>query len=517
MLWVMLIFLLACQGQDEATRADRITIKDASFKDGHGRQVIFNGINMVNKSKEEQYLFDDSPETYANLKQWGFNCLRFAIIWDGLEPEPGVYNEQYLQEIDRRIQRAADNNMYVILDMHQDLFSVKYADGAPEWATLDEGKEHIAGNIWSDAYLMSGAVQAAFDNFWLDKPAPDGIGVQTHFANLWKHIAARYADNPTVVGYDIMNEPFMGSAVNQALPALLEACGELIYEKTGTAWSADELLAAFGNDKQRMELLQFMSSRRSFAQVIDALEPFNAEFEKNLLQPMYQKVAHAIREVDTTHVLFLEHSYFSNMGVKSAVERVRLKDGLPDRLVAYAPHAYDLVTDTEGASEASAERLHLIYDRIAQKGKQLAMPVWLGEWGAYYAHSQMTLVVRNAISLMESNLLSHAYWSYFSGIEQMDYFQEAMIRPCPKRISGRLMEYHYDAEAQQFYCCWQENEESKQPTIIYVPQLAELSKSNMTMAPSSHIEFEYDENATSGRLLIYPCGEKTRREIRIEN
>lgn len=58
---------------------------------------------------------------------------------DRLEPEPGVYNEDYLKEIDERIQWAEQNNLFVVLDMHQDLFSVKYSDGAPEWATLDEG------------------------------------------------------------------------------------------------------------------------------------------------------------------------------------------------------------------------------------------------------------------------------------------------------------------------------------------------------------------------------------------
>ena len=50
--------------------------------------------------------------------------------------------------------------------MHQDLYSVLYADGAPKWATLTEGKPHKTGDIWSEAYMLSEAVQNAFDNFW---------------------------------------------------------------------------------------------------------------------------------------------------------------------------------------------------------------------------------------------------------------------------------------------------------------------------------------------------------------
>lgn len=58
----------------------------------------------------------------------------------------------------------------LILDMHQDLYSRKFDNGAPLWATLDDGAEHVTGTIWSDAYLMSPAVQRAFDNFWQNRP-----------------------------------------------------------------------------------------------------------------------------------------------------------------------------------------------------------------------------------------------------------------------------------------------------------------------------------------------------------
>src|SRR5690625_7193003 len=101
----------------------------------------------------------DDPELFRVFRDEGINVLRLGIIWDGLEPEPGQYNEAYLKEIDKRIEWAAKNNLYVFLDMHQDLFSVKYGDGAPEWATLDEDLPHVTGDVWSDAYLMSPAVQ----------------------------------------------------------------------------------------------------------------------------------------------------------------------------------------------------------------------------------------------------------------------------------------------------------------------------------------------------------------------
>ena len=136
-----------------------ITIDGTSFVDGAGRQILLNGVNLVNKNPEEQYIGKEGPETFQNFKKWGFNVIRLGIIWDGLEPEPGIYNEAYLKKIDQQIEWAKAAGLYVFLDMHQDLFSVKYSDGAPQWATLDEGKPHVTGSVWSDAYLISPAVR----------------------------------------------------------------------------------------------------------------------------------------------------------------------------------------------------------------------------------------------------------------------------------------------------------------------------------------------------------------------
>lgn len=487
-----------------------ITVEGDRFVDNHGRQVILNGINVVNKSKEDQYLFAGGADFYANLKSWGFNCIRFIIIWDGLEQEPGVYNEQYLQEIDKRIQWARDNGLFVVLDMHQDLFSVKYSDGAPEWATLDERKPHTTGSVWSDAYLLSEAVQTSFDNFWANKAAPDGIGLQDHYANLWKHIASRYVNNPTVIGYDIMNEPFVGSSAQKAMPAFIKAYGETVYASTGKVLSEEELVEIWSDVDKRTEALKGLSSRESYSHVIDALNEINTEFEKMQLQPMYQKVADAIREVDSTHVLFLEHSYFSNMGVQSSIERVLLKDGSPDKLVAYAPHGYDLVTDTEDASSANSERVKIIYDRIKQKGQQLGMPVWLGEWGAYYSHGESIVsVAQEAVGLIESNFFGNAYWSYDPGTEKLAYFQKALLRPYPAYTCGELLSYHYCHETNELSVEWDEFNDNESSTVIFVPWLSRLKMEEL----SEQVSIEQNEASDSGWLMVKPTGNGGKRSL----
>jgi endoglycosylceramidase len=125
-----------------------ITTSGMRFIDTEGREILLRGVNIVDKSPQRNYLSWHSEEDFARLRDWGMNVIRLGIIWDGLEPEPGVYNDEYLAEIDKRIEWAAKYGLYVFLDMHQDLYRVLYSDGAPEWATLAdvylEPGDHLA-------------------------------------------------------------------------------------------------------------------------------------------------------------------------------------------------------------------------------------------------------------------------------------------------------------------------------------------------------------------------------------
>jgi len=517
MLFIVVI-LFACNEKQDSTNGF-IKIEGRNFVDTHGRHVIFSGINFISKNPEEKYMPPQAQETFAKFRSWGFNCIRLGIIWDGLEPEPGEYNEEYLLEIDKRIQWAADNRIYVYLDMHQDLYGAKFSDGAPEWATLDEDKPHYSGAVWSDSYLISPAVQTAFDNFWKNAPASDGIGLQDHYANLWKHIADRYADNTTVIGYDIMNEPFMGTAANQIMPLMLTAYAQVLVEETGQAPpSAEELQAMWADETSRLKALELISTKEKYSEVVDAVYELNAEFEKTHLQPMYQKVADAIREVDKNHILFFNHSYFSNTGVSCALEPTKLADGSTDPLVAYAAHGYDLVVDTKEVENPSYERVEFIFNRINENGKRMNVPVLVGEWGALHGKStKMIETARHLVNLFEDYNFSNTYWAYYNDIDEYPYFQNAIIRPYPQAVSGDLVKYDYNFTSGEFECVWNESEDKNAPTIIYVPNLRNLSQYDIVMSPpAEQIVFDYYDLSNAGRLIIHPTGSTLKRELKFK-
>ncbi|MEN8120464.1 MAG: cellulase family glycosylhydrolase [Bacteroidota bacterium] len=498
---------------EENVFAKAVSIDGTKFIDGFGRQILFNGVNLVNKNPDVNYIGKEGLETFENFKKWGFNVIRLGIIWDGLEPEPGVYNETYLKEIDKQIKMAEENGLFVFLDMHQDLFSVKYSDGAPEWATLDEGKPHVTGSVWSDAYLISPAVQTAWDNFWNNKPVSDSIGVQDHYANAWKHVAKRYVGNNTVIGFDIMNEPITGSEAQMYMPVLFTAYAELISEGSDKKYTAQDVAMMW--EENRFEALKKIATKEKFSKVIDAVYEMNSSFERGPLQSFYQKIANAIREVDDKKILFFNHSYFCNSGVRTALEPVKTSSGQVDPLVAYAAHGYDLLVDTDELSNSSTDRLEFIFERINESGKRMNVPVLIGEWGALGGESPgLTELAQTNLRIFEKYLFSNTYWAYYLGSEKYSYFKKAVIRPYPAFISGELISYNYDIESGIFTCKWNEKSNIKAPTKIYIPNLNAVSQKNITMKPDGDGSIiEPLKKSDGGYLIISPLGKDQQREV----
>ena len=481
-----------------------ISIKDQNFIDPSGRTMILHGINVVNKDPDMGYLGHISPDDFTTFKSWGFNVVRLGIIWDGLEHEPGVYNEEYLHGIDEMIKWAGENNIYVFLDMHQDLYSVQFSDGAPEWATITNDQPHQTGEVWSDAYLISPAVQAAFDHFWNNTPALDGIGIQDHYINLWKYLAKRYNDNSTVIGFDIMNEPFMGSGANQVMPLLLQAYAKLLVEQTGHAPpSEEELMYMWGTASERIKVLETLSKKEVYKKIINAVYEVNAEFEKGPLTAFFQKARNAIREVNKNHIIFIEHSYFTNMGVTGALQPLLDEHGNPDPLVAYAAHGYDLVVDTEAIANGSNERVELIFERIAETGKRLNIPVLIGEWGALHGKSpDLIPVADHLMNVFNKHGFSDTFWAYGKFLHESS-FLEVLKKPYPVATSGELVEYAYDYDTGKFSCIWTKKNRIQAPTIIYLSDIENLQKDLITVTPEvESIEIENINNSPAGYLII---------------
>jgi endoglycosylceramidase len=494
-----------------------IEVRDSRFYDGAGRQVILHGINYVNKDPKAGYLYPEADSPFGALREWGFNCLRLGLMWAGLEPRPGVYDEEYLRRIQGQLDLARAHGLFVFLDMHQDLYSALYSDGAPAWATLHEDEPHIAGEVWSDAYMTSPAVQRAIDNFWRNAPAPgarglsEGPGLQDHFAACWKLLAERFGKHPAVIGYDLYNEPMMGSAAPQALSRQFSRGAELLAREGGGGdadGGAEAMLALWGSPEGRAQVLRGLDDRKIYAEVVEAPRPAYNEFEREALMPFYERVASAIRAVDAERIIFLEASMGSNMGVYSAIEP--LADGGPQ---AYAPHGYDLVVDTQAVAEASPARVELIFSHHGETARRLGMPMLVGEWGAYGSWPGTLPAARAVAQCFERLLCSDAYWDFRPGLEKAPCFP-ALSRPYPERTAGVLEAYAYDPAENRFACSWTEDPAIDASTEVYLPSWLGFDPSHLSLFPSGGFQVE-ELGRGAVRLCIPTSGSSLRRELTV--
>ena len=390
-----------------------VTVSETHFLSANGQLLLLHGLNVVNKSQAEGYAKNIERSDFAAIRSWGMNCVRLGILWDGLEPQPGRIDEDYLERIARIIGWAKAEGLYVLLDMHQDLFSVKFSDGAPAWATLDEGHSYTPTPVWSDAYYTSAAVQTALDHFWANSPGPDGVGLQDHYARVWQRVAERFHDEPAVLGYDLMNEPFPGQDAASLQLAVFGKLAELLYSRLGNqAPSTEKLVGMEGTAEGRRQVTAWLGDMELYKGILAAAAPIMQEFEHGRLMPFYTRVARSVREVDPHHILFLEPAMAANIGIVSAITPLLDQNGRRDPQQAYAPHSYDIVLDTPDAAQANSARINLIFARHAETAQRLQMRVFIGEWGAFYDNPACVAAAQLFVRQLDTYHWSDTYWAY---------------------------------------------------------------------------------------------------------
>lgn len=240
-------------GGDDAAPGERLTrltrlhaepdpVEGGRVVDAEGREVLLRGVNV--NALAEYWKGTDFPTTFPlapddpeRMASIGWDVVRLLVSWSEVEPEPGRYDEEYLDEAAAVVDELAAVGIYTIIDLHQDAWGATLVgdpdapcpdgsepalgwDGAPEWATLAGGESRCAGGGIRE---LSPAVMVAWRAFFADAPAPDGVGIQTRYVDMLGHVARRFAANPAVAGYDVMNEPnAFGDDQQVALSALYE-------------------------------------------------------------------------------------------------------------------------------------------------------------------------------------------------------------------------------------------------------------------------------------------------------
>jgi hypothetical protein len=189
--------------------------KGTQIVDGDGRPVILRGMGLGGWMLQEGYMLklgelgqqhvihrrlaefvgQDAVDAFERawldhhmtkadmdaLGGWGFNSVRlpmhYALFLDPAAPAgTDRWNEDGFRRVDRLLEWAAANHMWVILDLHA-------APGGQGSDLAISDRDPTLPSLW------------------------DSAESQRRTVALWREIARRYAGNSWVGGYDLVNEP----------------------------------------------------------------------------------------------------------------------------------------------------------------------------------------------------------------------------------------------------------------------------------------------------------------------
>ena len=180
-----------------------VTTAGGKFVDQHGRPVILRGFDVsVGQS-------DLAPIA----AQMGANFVRIYVGWNAIQPRPQVHGHyrwdaKVLGQLDNEVAAYRRVHVNVLIDFHQFHWSPYFAQ-----ATCKAGKSvcrasgvpawFYAGGRYEATKRGEAEAQAAF---WTSESSRS----QGYYAAFAAMIAARYAPDPNVVGYEVFNEPHPG-------------------------------------------------------------------------------------------------------------------------------------------------------------------------------------------------------------------------------------------------------------------------------------------------------------------
>lgn len=216
---VLAMFLAAC-GDHGVAKTHPLWSDGTYLRDDQDRIALLRGVNARVDGVFDVTFADGrtalepipplTPDDCHHMRAIGLDLLRLPINWSAIEPARGSFDDAYLARVDAAVQCAGAAGVYVLIDLHQDAYSKEIGeDGAPLWAIQPAPPTLLEGPLTDlGTRRLSAPVQQAFTTFFA---VGDASGLQADYAEMLRHVAARWADDPAVVGFELYNEPDTGA------------------------------------------------------------------------------------------------------------------------------------------------------------------------------------------------------------------------------------------------------------------------------------------------------------------
>ena len=417
-----------------------LAIDGKHFIDPSGARVILRGYAI--QAKMPPFRPVSAAEDLDVIVEHGANVIRLHFSWEAAEPTEGVYDENYFSYYRQVVDWAAERNIFVIIDFHNNAFSRWAADGCgsgfPPWAVTPEVSQvqPQPNGACNFSQAMGKAIFTDSDNYkiWKDFLS-NAYGARTRFFNLLRRLASDYKNHPSVIGFDL-NEPLPWNNSTNTFEYEMMA---LFYEAMGTiAHNIDPTMFIF-------------------------VEPFFID-----------------------HILFNRTTPYRPLNIENMV---------------YAPHFYEFGSLHYGYpiffhSPSLAS--------IVTSQEKLNAPVLIGEWGAKMngaqsIEDQLNLIVRD----FDKYGFSATRWNYSPNWtpEEKDHFHEedyscfddtrtlregCFPRAYVQRISGEPTSVFLFHRGESF---------------IFVPQNPSLSE--RYRLPGTYIELKWMHDPQKGETVLF--------------
>lgn len=207
-------------------------VDGTAIKDAQGRTVVLRGANMSGDSKVPPFMPITSATMLDPLAGLGINTLRLLFTWEAFEGTRCDYDEAYLQYYEQIVAWAAQRNIYVIVDFHQDAFSrfsiEGCGEGFPAWAVTSEvglktPKNDASCSGWGTKMITDLSHHKTWEKFHADTE-----GAKTRYIDMVTYVADRMAKHSNVIGYELINEPW---GTDAELASLYNAVGSAIRSR----------------------------------------------------------------------------------------------------------------------------------------------------------------------------------------------------------------------------------------------------------------------------------------------
>lgn len=391
----------------------------STIKDADGRTLVLHGLNTAGGAKhvEGHQPWITEADVNREYTDYGFNTVRYLVFWGAIEPQKGVFDTTYLAEVKKRVEWYTSRKMYVIIDMHQDVYGYGVGgNGAPEWACTQTKRQNVIPDKWAWwLQNLEPKVIKSYVQFFKYKKRKE---LQDHYIQSYLKVVELFKDNPYVLGYDLMNEPHGGRIAKTLLGG----------------------------------------------------------FERRQLGAFYKRIIPAIRAVDTTRYIFFEpRSFGVNFGMKSHLKKV--SDVGTNKLV-YAPHCYMQFVDVGGDYNKRHRRsLKRWYKRRDKEVKKHGSGFLVGEFGLSPQKKGFDLYLCDIFAMGDARQASWTYWSSDPGgwgpldaQRNPTPILSELVRAYPMATAGTLQSFNYNPAGKEFTMQFISDTTIKAPTMIAVPR-----------------------------------------------